>query len=474
MTALRFRFLVTVAAFGLSTVALAAPNPGPSASPSPALPAARAQSVPATPAVSVQPASPVATPAAASASPALPPPPPLDAPLVPPIMHWPLADAKALLTVIRGISSEGLIPADYQPGALDAAITAGEGEALDKAASTSFAWLTEDLRDGRTPMAARTQWFAFDKDRDVNPTDAVMARALESHDIAGTLFALDPTYPDYAALRKALAGTPANNTKARALIRANMDRWRWFSRDLGEFYLMTNVPEFQLRLVRRDKIVRTYRTIVGKPGKTATPQLAELVEGVIFNPTWTVPQSIVKGEGLGARLIGNPARAKIEGYAVTKGADGTITVVQQPGPTNSLGLVKLDMPNPHAIFLHDTPSRNLFNQDFRALSHGCVRTDRAKELAIALAIIGGGKTADEAAEISDSGKYTKVPMASRQMPVYIGYFTMATSIDGLMRSFTDIYGRDTPVIASFTAPRQVKTNQRMIDEKVVAISDPGV
>ena len=65
-------------------------------------------------------------------------------------------------------------------------------------------------------------------------------------------------------------------------------------------------------------------------------------------------------------------------------------------------------------------------------------------------------------------------MASRQMPVYIGYFTMATSIDGLMRSFTDIYGRDVPVIASFAAPRQVKTNQRMIDEKVVAISDPGV
>jgi murein L,D-transpeptidase YcbB/YkuD len=309
---------------------------------------------------------------------------------------------------------------------------------------------------------------------DVYPTMQVMARALASHDIAGTLAGLDPTYPDYAALKQALVTTPVADRKTRALIRANMDRWRWFSRDLGEFYLMTNVPEFQLRLVRRDTIVRTYRTIVGKPGKTATPQLSELVQGVIFNPTWTVPQSIVKGEGLGAKLIADPAKAKAEGYAVTKSADGTITVVQQPGPNNSLGYLKLDMPNAHAIFLHDTPSRNLFNAPFRALSHGCVRTERATELGIALSIIGGGRTADEAAAISASRKYTKVPMDKRQMPVYIGYFTMAKSIDGQMKPFADIYGRDAPVLASFAAPREVKTGQRTSSEKVEAIAEPGV
>ena len=398
----------------------------------------------------------------------------VEQPIVEPVMHWPLADARALLAVIKGIGSEGLTPADYKPEALFAAIMTGEGPELDKLASTSFGWLVEDLRDGRTPMKARVQWFAFDKDRDVSPTDQVMAQALASHDIAGTLTALDPTYPDYAVLKANLAKTPAAEAKTRAMIRANMDRWRWFSRDLGEYYLMTNVPEFQLRLVRRDKIVRTYRTIVGKPGKTATPQLSELVQGVIFNPTWTVPQSIVKGEGLGAKLIANPAKARADGYAVSKSADGTITVVQQPGPGNSLGYVKLDMPNAHAIFLHDTPSRQLFNLDFRALSHGCVRTDRAKELAMALAIIGGGRTADEAAAISDSGKYTKVPMDKRQMPVYIGYFTMAKSIDGTMKPFADIYGRDAPVLASLVAPRQLKTEQRLSHEKVEAIAEPGV
>ncbi|MEO7247793.1 MAG: L,D-transpeptidase family protein, partial [Novosphingobium sp.] len=218
---------------------------------------------------------------------------PRDTPLVAPVMHWPIGDARTLLSVIGTIDNEGLIPADYQPDALEQAIAAGEGAALDTAASTSFAWLTEDLRDGRAPMNARLQWFAFDKDRDVYPTEKVMAAALDNHDIAGALLALDPTYPDYTLLRETLAQTPKKAVKVRDSIRANMDRWRWFSRDLGEFYLMTNIPEFQLRLVRKDKIIRTYRTIVGRPGKTATPQLAELVQGVIFNPTWTVPQSIV-------------------------------------------------------------------------------------------------------------------------------------------------------------------------------------
>src|SRR5690606_21893514 len=121
---------------------------------------------------------------------------------------------------------------------------------------------------------------------------------------------------DYARLKQELAATPKAETRKRALIRANMDRWRWLSRDLGSQYLITNVPEMQLRLTVNDKIIRTYRTIVGKPGKTATPQLAETVEGVIFNPTWTVPQSIVKGEGLGARLLANPGSARAQGYKV--------------------------------------------------------------------------------------------------------------------------------------------------------------
>lgn len=388
-----------------------------------------------------------------------------------PVMHWPMADAQALLAALKTVDAEGLIAADYQPKALADAILTGEGEALDAQASKSFAWLAEDMRDGRTRFDKRMAWFVVDPDLEANPTHALMTKALETHDIVGTIQSVAPTHPDYTALKAALATTPKAEKATRDLIRVNLDRWRWLGRDLGKYYLMTNVPEFQMRLTVDNSIIRSYRTIVGKPGKTATPSLAETVKGVIFNPTWTVPQSIVKGEGLGARLIGNPASALRQGYKATKNADGTITVVQQPGPNNSLGLLKLDMPNEHAIFIHDTPSRGLFAQQFRALSHGCVRTERAQELGMTMAILGAGMTPEQGVANATSGKYTKVPM-TRTFPVYLTYFTYATDIGGKMRGFTDLYGRDAPILASFAAPRAAWTGQRKTTEAVVKLDNP--
>jgi murein L,D-transpeptidase YcbB/YkuD len=388
-----------------------------------------------------------------------------------PVMSWSRADAQALLAFIGQIDGEGLIPADYRPDALKAAIAGGEGQALDEAASKSFAWLAEDLRDGRTPMDARVQWFAIDPDQDANPTEALMRRSLDTHDVAGVLNGLAPTYPDYQALKAALAGTPASDRATRALIRANMDRWRWLRRDLGVLYLLTNVPEYQLRLGTNRRIVRTYRTVVGKPGRTATPQLAETVQAVVFNPTWTVPQSIVQGEGLGPRLIGNPAAAARQGYKVTRAANGMITVVQQPGDSNSLGRMKIDMPNPHAIYLHDTPSKALFNNPARAYSHGCIRTDRAVELGMTMAIMGAGKTPEEVTQYWQSGKYTKVQM-TQTFPVYITYVTMGRDIEGNLRKFADIYGRDKPVLDSFERARAVKTTQRASDEPIIQLDNP--
>ena len=167
------------------------PPPAPSASASPA----------ATPSAS---ASPAATPTAPATP--VPAPPPL--PVPDPVMSWSLADARALLGVIRNIEEEGLISVDYQPDALTAAIAAGPGAALDAVASKSFVWLAEDLRDGRTPMTARVQWFAVDPDVDASPTPALMAKALDTHDVAGVLVGLAPTYSDYQALKAALAATP--------------------------------------------------------------------------------------------------------------------------------------------------------------------------------------------------------------------------------------------------------------------------
>ena len=388
----------------------------------------------------------------------------------PVVQQWSLANAEALANVIEGISSEGLIPADYDLPGLRAQIAAGPGPMLDQEASRRFVWLVEDMRDGRTPMESRKQWFVMDPDADRYRSGAVLKQALADGDIAGALQSVAPLHPDYAALRNELAQAQPG-TKRYKLIQANMDRWRWLPRDLGHQYLITNVPEYQLRLTVNDKIMRTYRTIVGAPGRTATPQLAESVEGVILNPTWTVPQSIVKGEGLGARVLANPSWASSKGYKATKGANGYISVVQGPGPGNALGRMKLDMPNRHAIFFHDTPSRNLFSQSNRALSHGCIRTERATELAFTLAILQAGLTAQEATDILASGEYTRIGFDTK-MPAYITYFTMATNIDGKMSTFNDIYDRDAPVLAAFEAPRKANRS-RVTDEEIIEIvNDP--
>ena len=385
------------------------------------------------------------------------------------VQSWTVGQAARLIAVIEGIGAEGLDPADYDLQPLKVALAAGPSDELNQLASQSFVWLVEDLRDGRTPMDAREQWFVVDPDRETNPTGNILAQALQSNDISGTLAALNPSHPDYARLREELANTPETSATKRKLIRANMDRWRWLQRDLGSQYLITNVPEFQLRLTVKNRIIKTYRTVVGKPGRTATPQLAEMVEGVVFNPTWTVPQSIVKGEGLGARVLANPAWGRRNGYVATKGANGFINVVQQPGPGNSLGQMKLEMPNPHAIFFHDTPSRHLFGSEFRALSHGCVRTENALQLAMTMAILGKGATKEEAVAISTSGKYTKV-MLEKQWPAYITYFTMASDINGEMATFKDIYGRDAPVLASLDKPR-VRERSNVIEDEVIVIED---
>ena len=388
--------------------------------------------------------------------------------VVPLIQEWTPEQASALALIIRDIGKEGLDPADYRLSELMAQLGHGASDRLSEVASQAFVWLIEDLRDGRTPMDARQQWFVIDPDRDLFRSGELMREALGTGDIAGVIERIKPTHPDYARLRDALAAAPEEDIETRQLIRANMDRWRWLARDLGDQYLITNVPEYQLRLTVKDKIISSYRTIVGKPGRTATPQLAEIVEGVVFNPTWTVPQSIVVGEGLGNKVLNNPAWARAQGYTRIE-HDGWVSVVQQPGPANSLGRMKIHMPNEHAIFLHDTPSRHLFANEMRALSHGCIRTERALELAITMAILGRGVTKEEAVEIATSGKYKLVPV-ERRLPVYITYFTMATDIDGELKEFDDIYGRDAPVLASLAKPRKADKS-RTFEQEIIVIED---
>lgn len=359
---------------------------------------------------------------------------------------WTIEQATALLTAIEASGAEALFPADYAPGALAVAITQGQGPALNQAATNSFLLLATHLRDGRTPNAARRQWFMVDSDDKSMPLMPLLASALSSGDIAGALSGLNPEHPDFAALRDALGLAKDKATADR--IRVNMERWRWMPRALGPRYIFTNVPEYMTRVVHADKVIAAHKAVVGKV-TTATPQLNVLATGIILNPTWTLPRSIIN-EGIGATIASRPAVARAQGYTWT-GKGPTLSVVQSAGPGNALGMMKLEMLNEHAIYLHDTPSKGAFAAAERAFSHGCIRTERALHFSGLMSVLFAGRTAEEFGEAYASGKTTRFGFDD-PFPVYIGYQTMARDAAGKLVSFKDLYGRDAPVIASFARP----------------------
>lgn len=360
--------------------------------------------------------------------------------------NWNEGNATALLSFIERVGDEGLFAKDYNPDALAAAILGKDQARLNKIATDNFLLLATHLRDGRTPNAARKQWFMVDSDADSEPLLSLLATALATDTIAETLAALDPVHPDFAVLKAALkaAKTPADANA----IRVNMERWRWMPRDLGSRYVVSNVPEYLTRVVHDGATIATHKAVVGK-ASTPTPQLNPMATGIIVNPNWTLPRSIIN-EGIGATIATNPARARAQGYTWT-GSGKTLSVVQQPGPNNALGVMKMEMLNEHAIYLHDTPSKNAFNAAARAFSHGCIRTERALHFSGLMAVMFAGRSPEEFGEAIASGKTTRFGF-DEPFPVYVAYWTAIPDGKGGVKKLADIYDRDAPVVASFAKP----------------------
>jgi murein L,D-transpeptidase YcbB/YkuD len=373
----------------------------------------------------LQPGQPVSQPETAQAAPA---------PLPPPL--WDAVNAEDLLHYIQQVGAEGLNPADYDPDGLATAIRSGDYYLMSAAATQRFNQLSSDLALGHVKKPARVDWWIVDGDLNAAKQDALLRATLGKHDIAAALNGLLPTHPQYAALKAALAVTPASDTAERDRIRLNMDRWRWLPRDLGQKYIIVNVPSFHATLVEDGANRWKQRAIAGKLS-TPTPQLSAMATGVILNPWWEVPKSIEK-EAAGKK-----------GFVALKGPDGSIQRWRQPpGPTNALGQLKFVMPNSKAIYLHDTNARSRFNDSVRALSHGCVRTQHVVDLAtLLLGDDNGPWTADKVQSTLASKKTVQANFV-KPVPVYIVYFSQAALLDGKIVDYKDMYGRDPKAVAA--------------------------
>ncbi len=217
---------------------------------------------------------------------------------------------------------------------------------------------------------------------------------------------------------------------------ANMERWRWLPGDLGSEHLIVNVPEYMVRKVENGEVIHASRVVVGK-AERPTPIFSDLMDHLVLNPSWTIPPTILRQDIL-PKLAADPGYAERRGYQVIRRGNN-ITVRQPPGPGNALGNIKFMFPNDHAVYLHDTPSRNLFASARRAHSSGCVRVERPLRLAeLVLAGTDGGWSERRLQSLVGSGERTI--RLTRKLPIHIVYMTQAVDADGTLRNFEDIYG----------------------------------
>jgi murein L,D-transpeptidase YcbB/YkuD len=377
--------------------------------------------------------------APATAAPATVPAAPAFVPLPPPL--WDMRDAQLLLDYIQQLGTEGLNPAHYSPAGLAAAIQSRDVGLVSQAANDRFARVASDLALGYVPRKERKDWFIRDADLPAERLDALLHSAVQQHRVVETLNELLPTHPQYAALKNALKLSSAGETAKINRIKLNMERWRWLPRDLGERYVIVNVPGYFVTLVENGQTRWKQRAVAGAV-RTPTPQISAMASGVILNPWWEVPKSIepeVRGKA---------------GYVPVKGKDGKVQRWRQPpGPSNALGQAKFVMPNSEAIFLHDTNARSKFNSQVRAFSHGCIRTQNILDLAAQLGSDDGGEWTREKIAETVASKKTVEAKFVKPLPVYIVYFSSAALNDGRIVDYNDMYARDGKVLAALQAPR---------------------
>jgi len=229
------------------------------------------------------------------------------------------------------------------------------------------------------------------------------------------------------------------------IIVANMLRWRWMPRDLGNAYVMVNIPDYTLRVMHNGSQAWNTKVVVGAP-KTPTPIMTETMKYITVNPTWFVPPSIIYEEYLPAQAQ-DPTVLSRMGLIVSRSRDGSISIRQPPGERNALGRIKFSFPNKFLVYLHDTPQKHFFAHDRRAYSHGCMRVENPAKFAEVLFGISQPQQGYSAERIKRmfGGSEQQINL-TQQIPVHLTYQTAYVDDAGKLVIREDIYGRDARTI----------------------------
>jgi hypothetical protein len=264
-------------------------------------------------------------------------------------------------------------------------------------------------------------------------------------------------------MRYGLAPTGSMNDRTRAAMAVpveqrlaqvgrNMERVGARFVEFGRRYVVVNIPGAQVEAVENGAIARRYVAVVGRPGN-ASPEVDAVITAVNVNPTWTVPQSILKKE-FAPKLAKDPAVLARQNMKVLDGSGREIdparvdwtsakalnyTLRQGSGGGNALGQLRIQMPNPDAVYMHDTPSKKLFGATDRFFSHGCVRVQGVNDLAAWL--LGGDWDEQRIAREIATGERKDLPLVDH-VPVHWVYMTAYVTPDGTAHFRNDVYGLD--------------------------------
>ncbi len=297
---------------------------------------------------------------------------------------WPTLDAQRVLTRLRNVAEDGLDPGAYEVeelGRLALALEAGapfsasDAAAFDVGMTASVLKYFRHLHLGRVSPRA----LGFHLDHAIEPHDFPdrLRAALSGRSFDRVVAELRPAFAQYRWLREARAEYVGRDAAKARQIELALERLRWLPDVTGERLLVVNIPMFYLwgwEAERGDGIPSIgMAAITGRARATKTPVFTSTITSVVFNPDWTVPESILRNEILPAIAANSNYLAQHHMEMTRSG--GVTRVRQLPGPWNALGPIKFMLPNIHGVYLHGTPAPALFKQPRRDFSHGCVRVE---------------------------------------------------------------------------------------------------
>jgi murein L,D-transpeptidase YcbB/YkuD len=302
-------------------------------------------------------------------------------------------------------------------------------------------------------------------DKATGPFDEAVAEAIKHFQVRHGMAATGTVTP------RTLAALNIPVQKRIRQLEASLERLENMNFSFGQRYVVVNLPATFAEAVENDTVVRRYRVIVGKTEKPS-PTLTAEITSVNLNPTWTVPSSIAKTE-ISAHMRKDPSYLARMHMEVLDGHDHPIdptavdwsgarvpnfTVRQENGTWNALGAVKIDMPNPFSVYMHDTNQRNLFSDDYRFDSHGCSRVDNVRDLAAWLLKEEMPKWNRAAIDAAIATGEREDVMLPKKVPVAWIYLTAWMTRDQTIQFRNDIYDQDEQLLEA-TAEEAAFFNQ---------------